>query len=295
MKRKFIVLLFSVSLLFIGAPLFGQAVSDTVDIADTLRDEQNLKLHHRFLYDLKRIGGGIVYVYARPFHWQKQDWLRFGGTVGTGALMAATIDEPLHDFLQKNQTETLNDVETFLFPFGKPGPTYIATAGLYSIGLFANNEWLRDTGVIITVTLSTAGLMQTIIKTAAGRARPSTGVGAWAYKPFDSRPGYHSLPSGHIIMILSSAYIIGRRLDFLPAKIAMYSLAAGVGLSRMYASAHFSSDILLGSLLTIACAETAIQFVEKGKEKRWSMLHEPPAIRWSLSPAFGGLRLTGRF
>ncbi|MFA0963207.1 phosphatase PAP2 family protein [Roseivirga sp. BDSF3-8] len=300
MKRILTVFLLAFS--FFSIPLYAQVEkSDTIDIADTLRNEQNLKFHERFLYDMKRIGGGVIYVYSRPFKWQGNDWARFGGTVGTAALMAATIDEPVHEFFQDNQTQTLDETETFLFPFGKPGPTYLFTAGLYSIGLVANNEWIRDTGVIITVTLTTAGLVQTAAKTAIGRARPSTGVGAWEYKPFDNRPGYHSLPSGHIIMILSSAYVLGRRIDYLPAKIAMYGLAGAVGLSRMYSSAHFPSDLFLGSILTIACAEASIRYVEKGKEKQFSLRddepvrHEPPAIRWSLGPSFGGLSLTGRF
>lgn len=301
MAYRYLPFVFSVALILISIAACGQEVEkEALDSAhvgeeETLpalgAEEEKQKIHQRLWQDAKLIGGGIGYTYARPFHWQKEEWIKFGGIVAGTALVAVTLDRPIRNWIGSTRSDGLDDVEEFLFPLGKPAPTYQGVAAFYAIGLASNNEWMRETASIIAMTLTSAGVLQTVAKTAIGRARPDTHEGPFDFKPFDGTPEYHSFPSGHIMMILTNAYVLGRRVNYLPAKIAFYTLAAGVGWSRIYSDQHWASDVLMGSFITIACAESAIRYVELQKAKK----RDPNKASLHILPLPTGLSLTYRF
>jgi hypothetical protein len=199
----------------------------------------------------------IAHTYAAPFHWQKKDLLMLGGVLAvSGASMF--IDEPVYELMQKNRNNTFNRLERVGDFLGQPENNYPIMLVVWASGVIVNNDWLRDTGIMMIASVTSSGLIQTIAKEAVGRSRPVFGRGAFSFKPFGGAD-YHSFPSGHTMLSVATSWILARQVNFLPLKIVFYSLPVITGASRVYVGAHWLSDILLGSALGIACAEGVLR------------------------------------
>lgn len=211
--------------------------------------------------DVLRFSKGVLYTYSGPARWNKNQWLGFGAVVG-GAGLLMLVDEPVQEFWANQNSKFLDRLERVGFHYGKPYSAFTATSVFYIGGAAFKNEWMRDTGLALGIGLLSGGLIQTFLKEAAGRTRPSAEKGAFEYDPFRGGVSYHSFPSGHVTVALGISYIIARRSEALGVKIVFYSLAGITAMSRMYANAHWSSDIALGGVLAVACGEAAVRFVE---------------------------------
>jgi membrane-associated phospholipid phosphatase len=169
--------------------------------------------------------------------------------------------------LQRNQNHTLDKLENVGDFLGQPEYNYPFMLALWASGVIVNNDWLRDTGIMVIASVTTSGLLQTFAKEAVGRSRPGSGRGPFSYKPFAGEVDYHSFPSGHTMLSVATAWILARQVNFLPLKIIFYSMPAITGASRVYVGAHWLSDIVLGSALGIACAESVLRLYPMIKEK----------------------------
>lgn len=207
----------------------------------------------------------IVGTYARPFQWQKKELLIFSAVLGISAA-SSLLDERIYHHTRDNKTPFLDDLENFGDFMGQPENNYPVMIALWSSGVIANNDWLRDTGIMLFASVTTSGLIQTASKTLVGRARPATEVGPFEFKPFGG-VGYHSFPSGHTMLSVATSWVMAKQINWMPAKIVFYAIPVIVGGSRIYEGAHWLSDILLGSALGIACAESVIRIYPKLKEK----------------------------
>jgi len=223
------------------------------------------KFHQRVYYDISHATKAVLHVYKRPFSWEKKEWLTFGTVIG-GSVAASFLDEPINDYFKRNKTGFQDGIAGFGDAMGQPeyqGPLLIA---LWGIGVSVNNKWMRTTGTMLAASMAASGLLQTFSKDAVGRARPSKGDGNTSFKPFGGK-NYHSFPSGHTMLSISSSWILARQVKYLPLKITFYTIPAIVGWSRLYDNAHWFSDILLGSALGIASAEAVIQYYSSIKRK----------------------------
>ena len=248
-------LLTFLGILFFNTLIFSQ--SDT-----TVKKE---RFHQRVYYDVTNTAKAVIYVYKRPFTWKKKEWKIFGAVAGT-SIAVSFLDEPINDYFKKNQTHFQNEVASFGNFMGQPeyqGPFLVAFWGL---GVTSNNEWIRTTSTMLAASMAASGMIQTFSKEAVGRARPSSGDGNTSFKPFGGK-AYHSFPSGHTMLSISSSWIMARQVNFLPLKIVFYAIPAIVGWSRLYNNAHWFSDIILGSALGIASAEAVIRYYSTIKKK----------------------------
>lgn len=105
-----------------------------------------------------------------------------------------------------------------------------------------------------------SGLVADLIKIIVGRTRPTMwlnpdnwvdGQGIYGFAPFtlgDNK--YHSMPSGHA----DTAFAMALALSFFipKARFPLLLMAALVAFSRVVITAHYFSDILIGSLLGLA-------------------------------------------
>lgn len=226
--------------------------------------------------DVYHVSRSILHVYQRPFSWKKKDWLIFGGVIGT-AVSVSFLDEEINAYFKRNKTHLQNELASVGDFLGQPeyqGPVLLA---FYSLGASINNQWIRETGSMLAASMAASGLIQTFSKDAVGRARPSKGEGSLLFSPFGGK-NYHSFPSGHTMLALSSSYILARQVKPLALKIPLYSISAIVGWSRVYDNAHWTSDIILGSALGIATAEAVIQYYSRvKKEGQLARLHFLPS------------------
>jgi membrane-associated phospholipid phosphatase len=141
---------------------------------------------------------------------------------------------------------------------------------------------------MLAASMAASGLVQTFGKEIVGRARPSKGDGNLFFKPFGGK-NFHSFPSGHTMLSISSSWILARQVKSLPLKITFYAIPAVVGWSRLYDNAHWFSDILLGSALGIASAEAVIQYYSSVRRK------EKDQAGFTILPRGNGISLAYRF
>lgn len=231
----------------------------------------------RVLTDGKNTVLTIAHTYAAPFHWQKNDFLMLGGVLAvSGATML--IDEPVYKLMLRNQNNTFDRLESVGDFLGQPENNYPIMLAVWASGAIINNTWLRDTGIMMIASVTSSGLLQTIAKEAVGRSRPGSGRGAFSFKPFGGAE-YHSFPSGHTMLSVANSWILARQVNFMPLKIVFYSLPVLTGASRVYVGAHWLSDIVLGSALGIACAESVLRLYPLIKENKKIAMRVTPTGR----------------
>jgi membrane-associated phospholipid phosphatase len=101
----------------------------------------------------------------------------------------------------------------------------------------------------VFVAVALPGLIVTIVKRLIGRARPyawETG-GPLNFEPFRWSSEFASLPSGHGTTAFAAAFAIGALYPRL--RVALWTLAGLIAMSRVAVSAHYPSDVLAGALI----------------------------------------------
>lgn len=242
--------------------------------------------------DLSRFTDASIYTFARPLRWKGKDVAKLGILIGTTAAITL-LDEPVRDLFKRHESTVPEEVEVIGYHFGKPYSAVAVTGTFYLAGLVFKNKWAKETGINLGVTLLTSGLLQTLSKDLIGRARPGTEQGPYFFKSFSGKAAYHSFLSGHVSVAYGISLVIGSRVDSVPVKILVYSLAASTAVSRMHTDAHWLSDIAFGAALAWFCNQTAskrLAETRNGIPKR-----DLPDITWRVVPAPNGLALVGRF
>lgn len=99
---------------------------------------------------------------------------------------------------------------------------------------------------LVIATLA-GGLLAEILKLLLRRERPAVHDGFYGFRPWSEQPfstGGLAWPSSHTMVAFAAATAMARL--FPRARWVWYSLAAGCGVTRMLAHAHFFSDVTLG-------------------------------------------------
>ncbi|MBL4710880.1 MAG: phosphatase PAP2 family protein, partial [Flavobacteriales bacterium] len=215
--------------------------------------------------DVSNAGKSMLYTFKRPLSWKKKEWITFGAVLGI-ATATSFLDESASDFFQRNQSDYLNPFAELGDFIGQPehqGPFLLA---FWSVGVSINNKWMRETSSMMAASMATSGLLTAFGKEAFGRARPNKGEGSNSFKLFAGKD-YHSLPSAHTTLSISSAWVLARQVKPLALKIPLYAIPVVVGWSRIYDNAHWFSDVVVSSALAIASAEAVIQYYSTIKKK----------------------------
>ena len=234
------------------------------------------------------IWGGVKSAYTKPFQWKKDDWLTAGGVVA-GAALLYIYDEQTSEYFvnqNKNAPQMLKEIGWY---YGSPQNFFMISAGIYGYGLFAKNEEFRHTGVLIISSAVATGLIQTISKNTFGRARPSQDVGSREFKFFSKESGYHSFPSGHSILSFTASHAIAKQFESIWVKGGIYAVGLIAPVSRLWAGAHWLTDVTLGMVLSIVVVDGIDNFLQQkqaAKEK---------SISWKVTVGTGSVGLRGTF
>mgnify|MGYP005847983953 CR=1 FL=1 len=251
------------------------------------RDPDKESIPKLVFSDLKTTASTVLFAYKRPFQWKKKQWIQFGAVVGL-TFATALIDERTDRFFQTHQSRFLEGLSSVGDRLGRPANNVPFYIGLYGAGVLTKNEWIRNTSTMIFASLAISGFVQTLTKDAVGRARPDANLGNTAFKAFGGR-AYHSFPSGHALLSISTTWVLARQLKPLPLKILFYAIPTVVSWSRIYDGAHWLSDVVLGNALGIAAAETVLKYFPKIKNNNGSLKG------LTILPGRNGLQLTYRF
>ena len=113
--------------------------------------------------------------------------------------------------------------------------------------------WLEDrrgrTALAVVASVAAAGLAAELVKLIVRRERPDPLALSYLFRGFADHP-FNSknfgFPSSHVAVAFGGAAALANR--FRRAAPIFYAVAAGCGLTRLFAEAHFLSDVVGGVL-----------------------------------------------
>lgn len=245
-----------------------------------------------FKYDAGNIFKGIGHLYMQPFHWKGKQWAQFGGLVaGTGVIYLT--DDETSRFLQANREGVPSVIREYGEFYGNPENNYLVTSGVYLVGLVTKNEKLRRTGVLLIASATSTGLLQQVLKSAVGRARPLAGLGKDTFNPFEDSRNFHSFPSGHALMAFTNAYAIGKQFKNRWVKAGIYTVGAIPGISRLWDGQHWLSDVVFSWVLSIATVECIDRYLDRKYDQKYNS--HSKKISWNLNFGPGTLGVSMNF
>jgi membrane-associated phospholipid phosphatase len=191
--------------------------------------------------------------------------------VAAAATFLIAADEPIRDGVQRFAARHawVGDVSPVVTQAG--GLAGFAAAGaFFGAGLVFKDERARDTGYLAASAILQSFVIDAFLKRMAGRQRPfvADGEDHWAGPAalFKSGGGgrYTSFPSGHSAAAFSLATVVAmeyRHLKWVP--VVAYTLAGGVGLSRMTLDKHWASDVFIGAVVGHCVARFVVRNHER--------------------------------
>jgi membrane-associated phospholipid phosphatase len=268
-------------LFFLQAPAQNKYV---IDRGDT-------NLWQDFTYDMGNVFQGVGFAYSRPLYWDGGDALIAGG-VAAGTLGLYFFDENIDREFQSHR----DDVPQILLDYGNyagaPQNNYGITGAVYLTGLFTRNEKLRRTGVLLISSATATGFFQQLAKSATGRARPGAGFGSNHFKPFGGSSSYRSFPSGHAVLTFTNAHVIAKQFDNPWVKAGIYTVGVIPGLSRIYDSQHWASDVFLSWALSYFMVEAIDLYLDRKYAQKYN---DDRAKKGSLDFSFSLNRIGVRY
>ncbi len=237
--------------------------------------------------------GGVKHAYSAPLHWEKGDWLALGGiAAGTGIMLLS--DEETSRYFTNQKESAPQVLKQFGWYSGSPQNNYMFTGAVYLYGLFADDKAFRKTGVLLISSASAAGIIQTISKNVVGRARPTAGVGSATFRPFSKESHYHSFPSGHSILMFTTAYGLSKQFSNPWVKGSLWAAGLIAPVSRLWEGAHWLSDVGLGIALSVVTVESINKYLERTPQYK-DPYKQRTSIKWNLSFGSNKIGVVGTF
>lgn len=176
------------------------------------------------------------------------------------ALLVGFVDRPAALFFKSLDDSAFAAVFRVITEFGR-AEYYFALVGVVYAGSLALclvyapqapavvYRRIADMALYVFVALSLAGLALHAGKLLIGRSRPRDlfGSGIYDFTPFAFQQHLNSMPSGHS----QAAWTAMTALALLAPRWRWWfvGIALAISMSRIFVSAHYASDVLVGSLL----------------------------------------------
>ena len=182
------------------------------------------------------------------------------GAFAVAALAVAPADRRIARWSQRpaaHSSPLVDHTASFVRTLGGPGAVAIPVV-TYGVGLLAHERGTAAVGLHAGEAVVAAEVVTSVVKYAAGRARPyvsrDSDAGSWAFgRGLRRGDAYQSFPSGHATASFALAAALageGRErwpsLNRYTAPLG-FGLAALVGASRVYHDAHWASDVVAGA------------------------------------------------
>ena len=242
--------------------------------------------------DGKLIVNSILHVYSRPAHWKGNDWVTFGAiSLATG--LTHLYEDQFNTYFIEQGKDIPTSIKEFGFYFGKPLTNYGLTGSVYFLGLVTNNDKIRHTGILLISSATAAGIIQSVSKTLVGRARPSAGEGKLSFQPFSNKAAYHSFPSGHAILSFTTAYAIGKQINNPYLKYGVYGIGMITPVSRLWAGAHWLTDVGLGVAISVVVVNSVDKYLKKEYAEEDQL--KKKSINWQFRAGVNQIGIVGEF
>lgn len=200
-----------------------------------------------------------------------------------GGLIAAStsLDRSLQHYTRTHRSDGATSLSNVFRQQGEPLYYAGISLGVWGTGVVFKSAAIQRAGRRLIVTVVAAGLMTYAVKYASGRSRPNEDVGPFSFHPFTSvkdstgLEARGSFPSGHTMAAFAVATSLSGDIEWWPASVALYTLAAGTAYSRIYDNRHWFSDTVAGMMLGV--------FTAKVVNGHWRIFNlKPPG--WLVTP-----------
>ena len=198
-------------------------------------------------------------IWSYPAHIKSRDILPMAGlAVITGFLIANDEDISSSVRIYRDSHRWVRAVSPVITQMGSWGAW--GTAGVFlGVGLITGDRQSTETAVLAANAMLQSTILVNFLKGLTGRQRPyvADGVDHWSgpvgfVKMFEKGNAgrYDSFPSAHTITAFSLATVVAMQYhDSVWVPILSYTVATGVGLSRLTEGKHWLSDVLVGGIL----------------------------------------------
>jgi membrane-associated phospholipid phosphatase len=162
---------------------------------------------------------------------------------GASAVAFATDTHTMTQVVSSNPSfnQTNIDVSNSL-----AGGLIAVPVALFGVGTLRHEERPKETGVLGSEAMIDAFAVDQIIKLCTFRERPNVDGSQGEF--YIGKSGVDSsFVSAHSIVAWSSAAVIAGEYPSRWVQVAVYSLSAGVSITRVMGQQHFPSDVLLGA------------------------------------------------
>jgi membrane-associated phospholipid phosphatase len=170
---------------------------------------------------------------------------RFGITSSLLFGTSFLLDKPIQNTVNNNRNSYLDDFTNYANYGGSKKLVLPMNALLLSSGFLFNNETLKKTSWNAFKSIGAAALATEFLKLSLSRARPYKDKGPYHFAPIAwQNNSYKSLPSGHTS--LAFAFITPYAEEY---SRWLYAIPFSVAFSRVYKNDHWTSDVVLGSII----------------------------------------------
>jgi membrane-associated phospholipid phosphatase len=184
--------------------------------------------------------------------------------VGAAAASAALFlyDREITGFVRQNRGTT-GDAVFRVARYGGDGWFVFGVSGAALLsGLLADNNHLKSLGVYMLEGFCLSGLYVQVVKVAVGRERPYVSNDPYMFRPFSFRDSGMSFYSGHSTEVFTMASVISHYFRKPWVSCLAYGLAGLVGVQRIYARKHWSSDVFVGAFTGVLIGRSVVRFNE---------------------------------
>jgi undecaprenyl-diphosphatase len=159
-------------------------------------------------------------------------------------------DSPVTAWSERVQSDATEDLIRITNRLGGGmNPVMIVAFFLLAGVAYRYRRWI-EYAVAMAMAGLAAGIVGQIVKYLVGRARPELWLGPFTH----ARPSATSFPSGHTVGAFALGFVLVFASRNLPLRVLAVLVAIAVGLSRILAFRHWTSDVLASALIGIAVA-----------------------------------------
>jgi membrane-associated phospholipid phosphatase len=209
-----------------------------------------------------------------PFRISGQQWAKtFLNSIILGALLL--YDQGIDDGLRQVYNENSGPYKASKQVSRLGAEVGLGFTGFWlGKGLLTKNNKATETSLLALQAALTSTVWNRLLKYSTLRERPYSAYqnnnsafnfkGIKNLKTLYNKSDFHSFGSGHTTTAFALATVYAEQYQDVPmVKIACYTLAASVGVSRMIIHKHWSSDVLMAAMIGYACGKQVTSFKQK--------------------------------
>jgi membrane-associated phospholipid phosphatase len=182
--------------------------------------------------------------------WWRPAFLRLVAGAVITALVWLLVDPHVLAWAETIQSDTTEDVIRIVNRLGGGmNPVLIVLFFLIAGVAYLQRHWVSY-AIAMSIAGLAAGTVAQIVKLLVGRARPELWLGPAHYAPGAST----SFPSGHTVGAFALAGVLVFASRSWTLRVIAFALASAVGLSRILAFRHWTSDVTASAVIGLVTA-----------------------------------------